>query len=59
MEETKIAALRAESMGASGWQPSQKSINKHFLHNTLISNAQHNKRKEKAKSSKNRSKKRR
>lgn len=52
-----MAAMRAERIGAFGWQPSQNSVNKQFLHNTMIANALHNKRKERAKSCKNDSRK--
>lgn len=54
LQETRTAAMRAERVGTFGWQQSQKSVNKKFLQHTLLFNALHNKRKERAKLHKSR-----
>lgn len=35
MEEAKVGAQRAETMGPSGWVRPRETINKRFLHSTI------------------------
>lgn len=52
LEEAKVGAQRAETMGPSGWIKPKQTINKRFLHTTLrnavISNKHRSSRKEKS-----------
>jgi hypothetical protein len=45
LQESKVTSIRAEQEGSSAWDAQKKSVNKKFLNNTMMANAQFNKRK--------------